>query len=65
MYTRGDKMVVKDNCAIFDTWIVVSEQAIPASKQALSALIVPFTVNSGTVKRFKCLIKVVAKSLAL
>jgi hypothetical protein len=24
-----DKMVVKDNCPVFDAWIVVNEQAVP------------------------------------
>ena len=28
LYSSGDKMVVKDNCPVFDAWLVVSEQAI-------------------------------------
>ena len=56
-YSSGDKMVVKDNCPIFDAWIVVSEQAIPTENQAFAALTVPLTVNSGTVQAFKWLIK--------
>ena len=38
-------MVVKDNCPIFDAWIVVSEQAIPTENQAFAALTVPLTVR--------------------
>lgn len=29
LYSSGDKMVVKDNCPVFNAWIVVNEQAVP------------------------------------
>lgn len=53
LYSRGEKMVAKSNCPIFDDWGDYIDQAASTQNQAFPVFTVPFSVNTGTVNPIK------------